>query len=112
MVHCVSENIKYVVAIALKINHFRNKEEYIYIFHDIVTTQINIDASFRTLWIHFHHPYMWHHFDVPRIQQATLTFITEAATESEVQPPTSKSSKLSAYVQTTSHYFHTYISTN
>ena len=75
----------YVVAIALKINHFRNKEGYI--FHDIVTTQINIDASFRTLWIRFHHPYMWQHFDVPRIQQATLTFITDAATESEVQHP-------------------------
>ena len=36
----------YVVAIAMKINHFRNKEGYI--LHDIVTTQINIDASFRT----------------------------------------------------------------
>ena len=35
----------------------------------------------------FHHPYIWQHFDVPRIQQATLTFITEAATESEVQHP-------------------------
>ena len=85
----------YVVAIALKINHFRNKEGYIYIYFMTHTTQINIDASVRTLWIRFHHPYMWHHFDVPRIQQATLTFITEAATESKV-------SKFSAYVQTTS----------
>ena len=43
-------------------------------------------ASIKTLWLHFHHPYIWQHLDAPttiacyNIQQAVLTLSTQATT--------------------------------
>ena len=36
------------------------------VFHDIVPTQSTFANSRHILWIHFHHPYIWQHFEVAR----------------------------------------------
>ena len=37
------------------------------VFHDSVTSQSTFAAFQNTLWIHFHHPYIWQHFDAARL---------------------------------------------
>ena len=45
------------------------------VFHASVTTRSTF-AAFKTLWIHFHHPYIWQHFDA-----ALYAFIAPTFTE-------------------------------
>ena len=42
--------------------------------HVSVTTPVNIRCRQDTLWIHFHHPYIWQPFDVARLS-VPLCFI-------------------------------------
>ena len=41
-----------------------NVQEQGGVFCDSVTTQSTFAAFQDTLWIHFHHPYIWQHLDV------------------------------------------------
>ena len=52
-------------------------------FHQNLTRKVSPDfiivpnwstflASRHTLWMHFHHPYIWQHFDAARLHQSAM----------------------------------------